>query len=324
MKRREFVSLLGGAAAAWPLAARAQQDAIPVIGFVSAGGRGALRRHISAFQEGLKEFGYVEGQNVAVEYRFAEGQSARLPVLVSELIKRQVAVLVVTGSATALAAKQATTTIPIGVGEDPLATGLVASLNRPGGNLTGAYQFTSGLEGKRLGLLHEVVPKASRIGALINPDFSAAQAQLRELEEAAPRLGVQLVVVRANVENDFETAFSTLVREKATALLVCASPFFFSRHQQIVVLAARHALPAIYEWRDFPATGGLMSYGTNLADAYRQAGVYAARILKGAKPADLPVVQSTKFELVINLQAAKALAVEVPNAIQLLADEVIE
>jgi putative ABC transport system substrate-binding protein len=324
MKRREFVSLLGGAAAAWPLAARAQQDAIPVIGFVSAGGRGALRRHISAFQEGLKEFGYVEGQNVAVEYRFAEGQSARLPVLVSELIKRQVAVLVVTGSATALAAKQATTTIPIGVGEDPLATGLVASFNRPGGNLTGAYQFTSGLEGKRLGLLHEVVPKASRIGALINPDFSAAQAQLRELEEAAPRLGVQLVVVRANVENDFETAFSTLVREKATALLVCASPFFFSRHQQIVVLAARHALPAIYEWRDFPATGGLMSYGTNLADAYRQAGVYAARILKGAKPADLPVVQSTKFELVINLQAAKALAVEVPNAIQLLADEVIE
>src|SRR5262249_53154814 len=189
MKRREFVSLLGGAAA-WPLAARAQQGAIPIIGFVSAGGRGALRRHITAFQEGLKELGYLEGQNVAVEYRFAEGQSARLPVLVSELIKRQVAVLVVTGSATALAAKQATTTIPIvfSVGEDPLATGLVASLNRPGGNLTGAYQFTSGLEGKRLGLLHEVVPKASRIGALINPDFSAAQAQLRELEEAAPRL----------------------------------------------------------------------------------------------------------------------------------------
>ena len=323
--RRELIAAFG-CATAWPLAARAQQGAIPIIGFVSAGGRGALRRHISAFQEGLKEFGYLEGQNVTVEYRFAEGQSARLPVLVSELIKRQVAVLVVTGSATALAAKQATTTIPIvfSVGEDPLATGLVASLNRPGGNLTGAYQFTSGLEGKRLGLLHEVVPKGSRIGALINPDFSAAQAQLRELEEAAPRLGVQLVVVRANVENDFETAFSTLVREKATALLVCASPFFFSRHQQIVVLAARHALPAIYEWRDFAATGGLISYGTNLADAYRQAGVYAARILKGAKPADLPVVQSTKFELVINLQAAKALRVEVPNAIQLLADEVIE
>jgi putative ABC transport system substrate-binding protein len=237
-----------------------------------------------------------------------------------------VAVLFVASNAGARAAKQATSTIPIvfSVGEDPVASGLVPSLNRPGGNLTGVYQFSDGLEAKRLGLLHEMVPKATIIAVLINPNYSGAEDQLREVQEAASRLGVQLVIVHANVESDFDAAFSTLVQQPATALLVCASPFFNARRQQLVVLAARHALPAIYEWREFAAAGGLMSYGTVFSDAYRQAGVYAGRILKGAKPADLPVVQSTKFEFVINLSTAKALGIEVPPSLSARADEIIE
>ena len=325
MRRRDFISLIGGAAA-WPLAARAQQSSMPVVGFLGAGAREPLRQQIAAFLEGLKESGYVEGQNLAVEYRFAEGQFDRFPALASDLVRSQVAVLFVASNAGALAAKQATSAIPIvfSVGGDPVASGLVPSLNRPGGNLTGVYQFASGLEAKRLGLLHEMVPKATIIGILVNPNYSGTEDQLREVQQAAASLGVQLVVVRADVENDFDAAFSTLAQQRVTALLVCSSPFFNIRRQQLVVLATRRALPAIYEWREFAAAGGLMSYGTSISDAYRQAGVYAGRILKGAKPADLPVVQSTRFEFVINLSTAKALGIEVPPTLSGRADEVIE
>jgi putative ABC transport system substrate-binding protein len=328
IERRKFLATLGGAAAAWPLAARAQQPAMPVIGFLNAASPGPLRRQIAAFHEGLKESGYVEGQNVAVEYRWAEGQYDRLPALAADLVRRQVSVIVAGGGAPAvLAAKAATTTIPIvfTAGGDPIASGLVPSLNRPGGNITGVYHFATGLEAKRLGLLHEMVPKATTIAVLVNPKFrKEAESQLRDVQEAAASLDVQLVVVRANAESDFDAAFSTVVQQRSGALLVCASPFFNTRREQLVVLAARHALPTIYEWRDFADAGGLMSYGTSLADAYRQAGVYAGRILKGAKPADLPIVQATRFEFVINLSTAKALGLTVPDQLLARADEVIE
>jgi ABC-type uncharacterized transport system substrate-binding protein len=326
MRRRTFIVALGGAAAGWPLAARMQQRAMPVIGFLSSGSPASLRQQLAAFHEGLKESGYVEGQNVIVEYRFAEGQFDRSPALASDLVRRQPAVLVATSPAGALAAKQATTTIPIvfDAGVDPVELGLVASLNRPGGNITGIYQFASGLEAKRLGLLHEMVPNVSSIAVLVNPKYSGAKAQLRDLQEAAARLGVSLIVVRANVESEFDAAFSTLVQQRAGALLVCASPLFTSRREQLVVLAARHGVPAIYNWRDFAAAGGLMSYGASFVHAYRQAGVYAGRILKGAKPADLPVMQSTQFEFVINLSTARALGIEVPPGLSARADEVIE
>src|SRR6516165_7509665 len=297
IKRRAFITLLGGAATVWPLAARAQQPAMPVIGLMLAGSVRTRSQQIAAFHVGLKESGYVEGQNVAVELRSAEGgQFDRFA---------------------ALAAEGATATIPIvfGMGGDPVALGLVRSLNRPGGNVTGIYFFTQGLEAKRLGLLHEMVPTATTMAVLINPNYSPAENQLRDVQEAAPRLGVQLLALRANAESDFDAVFASLIRQRAGALLVCASPFFFSWRQRLLVLAARHAVPAIYEWREFAAAGGLMSYGTNLNDAYRQLGVYAGRILKGEKPADLPVVQSTRFEFVINLSTAKALGLTIPPGV---------
>ena len=326
MRRREFITLIGGAAASWPRATRAQQAAMPSVGFVAGSSFEALRRPVAAFRDGLKDAGFVEGQSVAVDYRFAEGQLDRFLPLMLDLVRRQVDVLVTSSPAGSLAAKRATTTIPIvfSVGSDPIEIGLVTSLNRPGGNITGVYQFTAGLEGKRLGLLRELVPKAAPIAALIDLRYSAVEAQLRDLHEAAARLNVQLVVARVGGEGDLNAAFSSIVQQRAGALLVCASPLFNARRQQIVVLAARHALPAIYEWRDFTEAGGLMSYGTRLADAYHQTGLYAGRILKGAKPGDLPVMQVTKFEFVINLSTAKALGIEVPGAISARADDVIE
>jgi len=326
MRRREFITLVGGAAASWPLATGAQQPAMPVVGFMMAGSRAALRDEITAFEAGLKELGFVEGQNLALEYRFAEGQFERFPAFASDLVNRRASVIAASSPQAALAAKQATATIPIvfSVGADPVEVGLVSSLSHPGGNVTGVYQFTAGLESKRLGLLHEMVPKARVVGTLINPNYAAAESQLRDVQDSAAHLGLRLVVVRANTESEFAAAFSTVVTQRAGAILVCASPFFNSRRQQLIVLASSHALPAIFEWRDFAVAGGLMSYGTSLNNAYRQAGIYAGRILKGEKASDLPVVQSTKFEFVINLSTAKALHIEVPPTLSARADEIIE
>ncbi len=299
---------------------------MPIVGFMAAGSRAALRDELEAFEAGLKELGFFPGQNVVLEYRFAAGQFDQFPGLAAELVRRQVSVLAVSSPPGALAAKRATTTIPIvfSIGADPVAAGLVPTLSRPGGNVTGIYQFTTGLEAKRLGLLHEMVPKVETIGVLVNPNYPSAESQLRDVQGAATSLGVQLVIVRANKENEFDAAFSTLVAQHADALLVCASPFFNTARQQLIILAARHALPSIFEWRDYAAAGGLMSYGTDLSEAYHQVGVYAARILKGEKASDLPIVQSTKFEFVINLSTAKALHIEVPPTLSARADEIIE
>ena len=326
MRRREFIIILGGAAASWPLSARAQQPAMPVVGFMMAGSRAALRDEITAFEAGLREMGFAEGQNLALEYRFAEGQFERFPAFASDLVQRRVSAIAASSPQAALAAKRATATIPVvfSIGADPVETGIVSSLSHPGGNVTGVYQFTAGLESKRLGLLHEMVPKAQVIGVLLNPNYAAADSQLRDVQDSAAHLGLRLIIVRANTESDFDMAFSTVASQRAGAMLVCASPFFNARRQQLVVLASSHALPAIFEWRDFAVAGGLMSYGTSLNNAYRQAGVYAGRILKGEKPADLPVVQSTKFEFVINLSTAKALHIDVPPTLSARADEIIE
>jgi ABC-type uncharacterized transport system substrate-binding protein len=324
VQRREFITLLGGVAA-WPLAARAQQLALPVIGFMITSIQ-ERSQQIAAFHAGLKESGYVPGQNVTVEFRSAEGHFDRYPALAADLLRQGVTVLAAVNNDAALAAKRATSTTPIifGMGGDPVALGLVASLNHPGGNVTGIYFFTQGLEGKRLGLLHEMIPTATMIAVLVNPDSSPSKSQLQDVQDAAARLGVQILVLRANTEADLDGVFAELARQRAGALLVCSSPFFFNRRQQLVVLAARHAVPAIYEWREFAEAGGLMSYGTNINDAYRQMGVYAGRILKGEKPADLPILQSTAFEFVINLSTARALGVTVPPTLSARADEVIE
>jgi len=326
MRRREFITLLGGAAAAWPLAGRAQQAAMPVIGFVSAGLPDAPL--IAGFRKGLNEAGYVESQNVTVEYHWLAGQFDRLPVLMADLAHRRVAVIATpAGILASQAAKAATTTIPIvfSVGEDPVKLGLVDSLARPGGNATGINFFTVEVTAKRLGLLHDLVPKSVRIAVLVNPaNAPIAETTLRDIPEAARALGLQIHIVNASTSREIEAAFAALVREQADALFVAGDAFFNSRRVQLATLAAHYRIPAAYSLREAVEAGGLMSYGADRADMYRQVGVYTGQILKGAKPADLPVLQSSKFEFVINAQTARLLGIEVPNALQLLADEVIE
>ena len=326
IRRREFIFTLGSAAA-WPLAARAQQTGMPVIAFVDGGSPDSRARFAAAFRKGLNETGYDEGQNVLVEYHWLNGQYDRLPSLMADLVRRQVAVIASLGNLPSLAAKSATTRIPIvfGVGEDPVRLGLVASLARPGGNATGINFFTQETTTKRLGLLHEIVPKAVRIAVLVNPaNAPTAEATLRDIPEAARALGLQIQVLKASTSREIEATFATLGRERADALFVSGDAFFTSRAVQFATLAMRHVLPTIYSNRQFPEVGGLMSYGTDVASRFRQAGVMTGQILKGAKPADMPVLQSTKWEFVINMQTARALDLEVPNSLQLLADEVIE
>jgi putative tryptophan/tyrosine transport system substrate-binding protein len=327
VKRREFITLVGGAAAAWPLGARAQQAGMPVVGFLNSASPSAWKPYVEAFRQGLNEAGYVEGRTVAIEYRWAEGQYERLPSLAADLVRRKVAVIVATGGTPpSLAAKAATKTIPIvfTAGVDPVKLGLVASLNRPGGNVTGVNQFVAEMEGKRLGLLRELVRSAVLIAVLLNPTNPAAATQLIDVQEAARALGQQVHILHASSEPELEAAFATARQVGCGGLLVAGDSFFNSRRTYIIALAARHGIPAIYEQREHALAGGLMSYGTNLSDGYRQVGIYTGRILKGEKPADLPVAQSTKFEFVINLTTAKALGIVVPPMLSARADEVIE
>jgi putative ABC transport system substrate-binding protein len=327
MRRREFITLLGGAAAAWPLTALAQSSAMPVVGFIRDGSADASARFAAAFRKGLNETGYVEGQNVTVEYHWMEGQYDRLPALVADLVRRQVAVIAAPGNVPALAAKAATATIPIvfGVGGDPVQYGLVASLARPGGNATGVNFFVHEVAAKRLRLLHDLVPKAVRIAVLLNPENAAvAETTLRDVQEAAPSIGLQIQVLNASTIGEIDAAFATLAREHPDALFVAGDAFFVSQRAQLAALTARHQIPAAYSVRELVAAGGLMSYGSDLADMFHQVGVYTGSILKGAKPAELPVLQSTKFDFVINLKTARALGIEVPSGLLLIADEVIE
>jgi putative tryptophan/tyrosine transport system substrate-binding protein len=321
MRRRDFIILLAGASG-WPSAVRAQQKTVPVIGFLGGGSPGGG----AAFRQGLIEAGFVEGQNVAIEYRWAEGHYDRLPALAADLVGRKVDLIVAGGMPLALAAKSATSTIPIVfiVGTDPVELGLVASLARPGGNLTGIAIMATELMPKRLELLSEVVPQAGVIALLVNQNNASAEPQMRDVQEAARAKGVQLNILKASSESEIDTAFATLVQLQARALVVGTDPFFYSRREQLVALASRYAVPAIYEFRDFTAVGGLISYGPSFAAVNRQAGIYAGKILKGAKPADLPVEQPTTFELVINLNTAKALGLTIPPSILARADEVIE
>jgi putative ABC transport system substrate-binding protein len=327
MKRREFITLLGGAAATWSLAARAQQPATPVIGFLNGASAVEWSPFVAAFRQGLSEIGYVEGQNIAIEFRWAEGHYDRLPALAADLVRAGVAVIVATGGSTsALAAKQTTTTIPIvfSTGGDPVKEGLVANINRPGGSVTGVSVLTTGLAAKRLEILHEVIPSASVIGVLINPNNVSAEAQSAIVQEAARTMGQKVLILHASNERDFEAAFATIVQTRIDALSVGADVFFSSHRDQLIALTARYRIPAIYEWREFVQAGGLMSYGSNLANGYRQVGNYAGRILNGEKTDDLPVQQATKIELVINLNTAKALGLTFPISLLGRADEVIE
>ncbi len=325
MRRREFITLL---AAAWPLAARGEQSALPVVGFLNAGSADGSARYGAAFRKGLNEAGCVEGQNVTVEYHWLEGQYDSLPALMTDLVRRQVAVIATPFSTpAALAAKAATATIPIvfGVAEDPVRLGLVASLARPGGNATGINIFSQEVTAKRLRLLHDLVPKAVRIAVLVNPASAAtAEPTLRETQEAAPIIGLQIQILKATTIGEIDTAFADISRARSDALLVAGDAFFTSRREQFATLTVRDKIPATYSNRDFVAAGGLMSYGTDLADGFHQVGVYTGSILKGAKPADLPVLQSTKFGFAINLKTARTLGIEVPPAVLSIADEVME
>jgi putative ABC transport system substrate-binding protein len=326
MKRREFITFLGGAAA-WPLAARAQQAAMPVVGFMSARSPGDSVHLVAAFRQGISEGGFVEGRNVAVEYRWANGEYDRLPALAADLVNRRVAVLVaVGGESSALAAKQATSTIPIvfGAGSDPVTTGLVASINRPGGNVTGVNVLTDQMEPKRLGLLHELVPGVPLIGVLMNQNFPPAARQLLDLEVASRAIGQRLFVAKASNDAELDAAFTALSQQQVRALLVVADPYYDTRRERIVAFAAQHRLPAMYQFREYAAAGGLVSYGVSLTEAYRLFGASAAKILNGEKPADLPVQLLVKTELVINLKAAKLLGFEFPATFSARADEVIE
>ena len=317
--------MLGGVAA-WPLAARAQQRALPMIGFLSSAAPGPFKQFVEAFQRGLNEKGFIEGQNATIEYRWAEGRFERLPALAADLVQHNVAVITASGGPpSALAAKAATSTIPIvfNVASNPIKLGLVASLNHPGGNATGVNLFSVAVEPKKLELLHELVPKAQIIGVFVNPHNANAETVIGEVERAARALQLQVNVVKVSAADEFDAAFAS-VRQAAGALLVAADPFFTAQREALVALAAQHSMPAIYEWREFAAAGGLMSYGTNLSEAYHQVGVYTGRILKGEKPSDLPVVQPTKFEVVINIKTAKTLGLTVPPSLFALADEVIE
>jgi len=327
MKRREFISLLGGAAAAWPLAARAQQPAMPVVGFLHSASPEPNANRVAGFRKGLGEAGYVEGQNVAIEFRWAAGQDDRLPDLVGDLIRRRVAVIATPGSTPAsLAAKAATTTIPIvfAIGSDPVAMGLVASLNRPGGNVTGVSFQSVELMAKRLGMLRELAPGANRFVALVNPNTAYAEAEVKDLQTSASALGLPIEILRAGTGREIDAAFANLVQNPGGALLVGPDAVFNNRRAQIVTLAARNALPAIYFAREFAEIGGLMSYGPNVVNAFRETGIYVGRVLKGEKPTDMPVEQPTKFELVVNLNSARALGIAIPNTLLSLADEVIE
>ena len=325
MKRREFITLLGGAAT-WPVLARAQQPVMPVIGFLSSRSPGESTNDVGSFRQGLKEAGYIEGQNVHIAFRWADGQYDRLPELAAELVRSRVAVIAATGGVpSGLAAKAATATIPIvATAGDPVRAGLVASLSRPGGNVTAIAPLSSLLEAKRLGLLRELVPAAAVIGVLVDPNYPDTDFQLNDVQEAARTLGLQIRVVNAGSERDFEAAFVNLVQQRVDAVLVTTSTFFVSRRDQIIALAARHAMPAIYSNRTFAIDGGLICYAPSISDAYHQVGVYTGRILKGEKTADLPVWQTTKFELVINLKTAKAFGLTVPTTLLSTADEVIE
>jgi ABC-type uncharacterized transport system substrate-binding protein len=325
IRRREFITLLGGATATWPLAARAQQPAMPVVGFLRSTSLADSTQHVTAFRQGLKEAGFVEGENVAIEYRWAEGQYDRLRALVADLVDRKVAVIAA-NSPSALAAKTATTTIPIvfTTGDDPVNLGLVASLSRPTGNVTGVTFFGGALVAKQLELLHELIPQATVISVLVNPNFPGTAFQLRDVQEAARTLGHPMRVLNASTRSEINTAFATIAQQRTDALLVAGDPFFLSRLSQFITLAARHTVPTIYPQREYVAGGGLISYGTSVTDAYRQVGVYVGRILNGAKPTDLPVMRATKFELVINLQTTKLLGLEVPPTVLARADEVIE
>jgi len=327
MRRRDFIQGIVGSAAGWPLAVRAQQPAIPMIGFLSSRSPEDSTHLIPAVAAGLAEGDYVEGRNLSIEFRWARGRYDLLPTMAAELVSRRVAVLITAGGEpSALAAKRATSTIPIvfGIGGDPVALGLVESFSRPGGNATGVTLLTNLMEPKRLGLLRELVPGVPLIGVLLNPKFSPASRQLQQVEEAARNIDQRILVANASTDEELETAFAALTSARVGALLVTADPYFDTRRERIVGFAARHRLPAIYQFREYAIAGGLLSYGVSITDAYRQYGVYTARILKGAKPADLPVLQPTKFETVINLKTAKALGVKISDNLLSLADEVIE